>query len=102
MPLVPLILAAAMLAAGAARADDAQVLLRKHDCYLCHADRDAGTGTAFVEIADKYRGKPRAAAQLVAVVRKGAHGAGPWPMPPLPQVPSADAKQMVAYILALK
>jgi cytochrome c len=102
MQLARLILIASSLVAGAADAQDAQDLLRKHDCYICHAERETRTGPAFADIAGKYRNNPHAAAALVAVVRKGAHGSGPWPMPPLPQVPSADATKMVAYILALK
>ena len=40
MQLTPLILVATSLVVGAADAQDAQDLLRKHDCYLCHADRE--------------------------------------------------------------
>ena len=102
MQLAPLIFAAVSLAADAAHAQKAPVLLQKYDCYLCHADREARTGPAFVDVADKHRGKPQATATLIAVVRKSVHGSGLWPMPPLPQVPVADAKTVIAYILALK
>ena len=102
MQLAPLIFVAASLVVGTTDAQDAQDLLRKHDCNLCHADRETRTRPAFAEIAATYRNNPHAAATLVAVVRKGAHGSGPWPMPPPPQVPSADAAKTVAYILALK
>jgi cytochrome c551/c552 len=102
MQLASLIVVAASLAVATARAQDAPALLRKYDCYFCHADREAKTGPAFVDVAAKYRGDPHAAATLVALVRKGAHGSGPWPMPPMPQVPSADARRIVAYVLAMK
>jgi cytochrome c len=91
----------APLAAIAAQPQDGRVLLQRHDCYLCHADRDAKTGPAFVDVAVKYRRNPRAEAILMAVVKGGAHGGGPWPMPPMPQVSDSDARQIVAYILSL-
>jgi cytochrome c len=101
MPNAVLILAVAACAAGAASAQQGQDLLRKHDCYICHADTEAKTGPAFVDIAAKYRRDPKAAAALTAVVKKGAHGSGPWHMPPMPQVPQADARRIVDHILSL-
>jgi cytochrome c len=102
--LTRLTLATVMLAAGIAHAQppDVPALFQKYGCDSCHADREAITGPAYVDIAAKYRGNPHAAAILVAEVRKGAHGGGPWPMPPSPQVPTPDAEKMVHYILALK
>jgi|APFre7841882630_1041343.scaffolds.fasta_scaffold11751_2 cytochrome c len=100
MRLVSLMIAGALLAAQAVQAEDAQVLLQKYDCHLCHARDEAKTGPAYAEIAAKYRDDPKAASALTALVRKGAHGDGPWHMPPLPQVPDADARKMVEYILA--
>jgi len=76
-------------------------MLRKYDCSLCHAENETGTGPALAEVAAKYRGDPRAVATLVALMQKGAHGSGPWNMPPLPQVPDADARVIARYILAL-
>jgi cytochrome c551/c552 len=96
------ILAIALIGARTAQSVDAQALLRKYDCHLCHALDETGTGPAYVEIATKYRGDPNAASRLAALVRKGAHGRGPWHMPPLPQVPEADARAMVDYILAAR
>lgn len=95
-----LIVAGLLIVARTAQAEDARVLLRKYDCQLCHAVDETKTGPAYVDIAAKYRGNPKAASVLMAVVRKGAHGSGPWPMPPLPQVPEAEARTLVAYILA--
>jgi len=101
MRLAMLAFAGLAIAAGAGHAQDAQVLLQKYDCTLCHASDETKTGPAFVDVAAKYRGNPNGATILAAVVRKGVHGSGPWPMPPLPQVPPDDAKRMVDYILAL-
>jgi len=100
--LVALTFATGLAMAGAAQAEDPQALLRKYDCTICHANDEAKTGPAFVDTAAKYRGNPQAAATLAAVVRKGAHGGGPWPMPPSPQVPAADARKIARYILALR
>ena len=97
-----LILAAAAFAPAVAHAQRGQELLRKYDCYICHADTETRTGPAFADVAARYRRDPNAVATLTALVKKGAHGSGPWHMPPMPQVPDANALQMVDYILAQK
>jgi cytochrome c551/c552 len=51
-------------------------------------------------VAGRYKGNPKAVAILTAVVKKGEHGDALWPMPPLPQVPDADARRMIAHVLA--
>jgi cytochrome c len=99
---VALTFATGLVVAGAAQAEDSQALLQKYNCTICHANDEAKTGPAFVDVADKYRQSPRAASTIAAVVRKGVHGSGPWPMPPSPQVPPADARAMARYILALR
>jgi cytochrome c len=99
---VVLILAVAACTAGAANAHQGQDLLTKYDCYICHADTQTKTGPAYVDVAVKYRRDPKAVATLTALVKQGAHGSGPWRMPPMPQVPDADARKIVDYILSLK
>ena len=97
-----LILVAGLLSLGTAHAEDAESLLQKYKCNLCH-ERDASTaGPAYVEIAARYRGTRNAEAILTGVVKKGAPGGWPWHMPPNPQVSDADAKKMVRYILSLR
>ena len=95
-------LAAFLPAANGANAQEARALLQKHNCTICHATEEAGAGPAFVDIAEKYKGNPKAAAILRAVVKNGKHGGGPWHMPPSPEVTDADAEIMVRYILSLK
>ncbi len=90
------------LTIGAAHAQDAQALLQHYRCYICHDDRETRTGPAYVDVAAKYRGNPNASTLLVVVVRQGAHGAGPWHMPPHPEVSEADARVMARYILSLR
>ncbi|HEX8011299.1 MAG TPA: c-type cytochrome [Casimicrobiaceae bacterium] len=92
----------ALLWVGAARAESAQALLERYRCYVCHADREARTGPAYVDVAARYKADPQAEARLVAEVRKGTHGSGPWRMPPHPEVSAADARTMLRYILSLQ
>ena len=102
MNLATLALAAMLSAVGVAQAQVPQALLEQYRCYICHSNDETKTGPAYVDVAGKYRGNPRAVAIVAAVVRKGAHGAGPWHMPPHPEVSDADAKKMARYILSLK
>jgi len=96
-----LILVAGLLSIGIAGAEDAESLLRKYKCNLCH-ERDASTaGPAYGEIAARYRGTRNAEPILIGIVKRGAPG-WPWHMPPNPQVSDADAKKMVRYILSLR
>jgi len=96
-----MILAGIVSAAGAAGVE-APATLEQYKCYLCHADKEAKTGPAFVDIAVRYKGNAQAIAILAASVRKGRHGDGPWHMPPHPEISEADARAMVRYILSLK
>ncbi len=102
MKLGLLALPALFWAAGVSHAESPRPLLERYRCYVCHADQEARTGPAFVDVAARYGGDLRAEAMLVAEVRKGTHGSGPWHMPPHPEVSAADARTMVRYILSLK
>jgi|SRR5579862_389870 len=92
-------------ATGAHALDDAaaEALMRKDGCAACHAIDKKIIGPPYRDVADKYRGDAGAAARLVDKVRKG--GAGVWgqvPMPPNPQTPDADVRELVGWILALR
>ena len=102
MKLVGLALAATLSLIGIARAQAPQILLQQYKCYVCHADSESKTGPAYADVATRYRGNPHAVAILSAAIRKGAHGSGPWHMPPHPEISEAEAKRMVHYILSLK
>jgi cytochrome c551/c552 len=96
-----LLMAALLLPGAAGGAEpDPEVLLQQYRCTICHARAETLAGPSWVEVAGRYRGNPRAVAILAAVVKKGEHGDALWPMPPLPQVPDADARRMIAHILA--
>ena len=79
-----------------------KALMDKSDCNACHSVDNKIVGPSFKEIAKKYKGDKTAVAKLSDKVIKG--GAGTWgeiPMAPHPQVSTADAGEMVKYILSL-
>ena len=92
--------AAAALVTSANAQED---LAKKHNCFACHAVDKKVVGPAYKEVANKYRGNAKAEAMLVEKVKKGSSGVwGPVPMPPNAQVPDADVKTLVNWILSLK
>lgn len=91
--------AAGILAAPLAHADEA--LLKKHNCIACHAIDKKLVGPAYQDVAKKYKGQKDAAAKLAEKVKKGGQGVwGPVAMPPNPQVPDADIRKLVQFILS--
>jgi cytochrome c len=92
--------AAVALAASANAQED---LAKKHNCFACHAVDKKVVGPAYKDVAAKYRNDKAAPAKLFAKVKKGGAGVwGPVPMPPNTQVPDADVKALVTWILSLK
>lgn len=79
-----------------------EALLEQYRCTVCHAERDAAAGPAWVDIATHYRGIKQANKLVTDKIRAGAHGGGPWHMPPHPEVSRADAATMARYILSTK
>jgi cytochrome c len=102
-----MLLAAGLFVAGGANAaldnKAAEDLMKKDGCAACHAVDKKLIGPAYQEVAAKYKGDAGAAAKLADKVKKG--GVGVWgqiPMPPNAQIPEADIKDLVAWILTLK
>ena len=95
-------LAVAALAASAASPAFANAdLAKKHNCLACHQVDKKVVGPSFRDIAAKHKGEAGAAAALAEKVKKGGGGVyGPVPMPPNANVPDADIKAMVDWILA--
>ena len=90
-----------MPAVGAA-ATDASALAAKYNCTACHAVDKKMVGPSYKEVAAKYAGESGAAAKLQQKIKNG--GSGVWgaiPMPPS-NVPDADLKAMVEWILTVK
>lgn len=79
-----------------------KALMDKSDCNACHSVDNKIVGPSFKDIAKKYKGDKTAVAKLSDKIIKG--GAGAWgeiPMAPHPQITTADAGEMVKYILSL-
>jgi cytochrome c len=89
---------------GQAKVDPkaAEALMTKSGCVACHAVDKKVIGPAYKDVAAKYKADKDAATKLAAKVKAGGQGVwGPIPMPPNPQVPEADIKTLVAWILTL-
>jgi len=102
-----MLLAATLLAAGTAHAaldnTSAEAMMKKDGCAACHSIDKKVIGPAYVDVAAKYKADKDALAKLTDKVKKG--GVGVWgqiPMPPNAQVPEADIKELVSWILTLK
>ena len=93
-----LIVSGAYAAADAAKAKQ---LAQKYNCLACHAIDKKLVGPAYEEVAKKYKGDSGAEAKLIGKVKSG--GSGVWgqiPMPPN-NLPDADVKTLVEWILSL-
>jgi len=94
----------ALIVSGAYAAPDAakaKQLAQKYNCLACHAIDKKLVGPSYDDVAKKYKGDAGAEAKLIAKVKAG--GSGVWgqiPMPPN-NVPDADVKTMVEWILSL-
>ena len=98
---VAMMAAAGIVMTGQAHADEA--LAKAKNCMSCHAIDKKLVGPAYKDVAAKYKGDKTAEAKLVEKVQKGGVGAwGKVPMPPNPQVNPAEAKTLVAWVLAQK
>ena len=86
---------------AAAPAIASEELAKKHGCFACHAVDKKLVGPAYKDIAKKYAADKSAAEKLEHKVKNG--GSGVWgaiPMPPN-NVPDADIKTMVEWVLSL-
>ena len=71
------------------------------NCMACHAVDKKLVGPSYKDIATKYAGQADAVDKLTGKVVKGGSGAwGPVPMPANAQLNDADAKKLVAWIMA--
>ena len=93
--------ASALLSAAPAFAGLA--LATSKNCMACHAIDKKLVGPAYKDVAAKYKGDKTAADKLALKVMKGGSGVwGPVPMPANAQVSEAEAKKLVAWVLATK
>lgn len=78
-------------------------LAKAKNCLGCHNVDKKVVGPAFKDVANKYRGKQAAAAQLALKIRQGGSGVwGPMAMPANAQVNEVDAQKLAAWVLLLK
>jgi cytochrome c len=80
-----------------------QAMMQKDGCAACHAVDKKVLGPSYQDVAAKYKGDAAALAKLTQKVKTG--GVGVWgqiPMPPNAQLPDADIKALVSWILTLK
>ncbi|GAA4339568.1 hypothetical protein GCM10023149_50340 [Mucilaginibacter gynuensis] len=85
---------------GSAKGAD---LVSKSDCLTCHKLDVKIVGPAYADVAKKYKLTAENIDMLAKKVIDG--GKGNWgeiPMSPHPNVSTADAKEMVKYILSIK
>ena len=100
MTRTPIVLLAALAAAGASLADPK--LADRKNCLACHAVDRKLVGPALKEVAAKYAGQSDAAAKLATKIKAG--GGGVWgdvPMPPN-DVTEAEAQRLAEWVLSLK
>lgn len=90
-------------AVSAPAEDPVQKLLSTNACMACHAIDRKLVGPGFREIALRYQSDGAAPEKLARKIREG--GAGVWgqtPMPPHPQIGSADLALIVAWVMRQK
>lgn len=83
-------------------ADPGLALMRKSDCFNCHATNRRLVGPSFIEIADKYRNDPHQLEKSADRVRNGSTGVwGKIGMLPHQQHTEAEVLQMVEYVFSV-
>lgn len=94
-------LAAATMLAGSATATPMPPLAMKNGCSGCHSIDRQLVGPAWTDVAKKYKGDKKAAANLAAKIKSGGKGVwGPGAMPPQ-KASEEDVKELVKFILSL-
>ncbi|WP_299291883.1 c-type cytochrome [uncultured Mucilaginibacter sp.] len=88
---------------GATSSSKGAQLLAASDCLGCHKEHEKLIGPAYADVAKKYENNDKNIDYLANKVISGGKGVwGDIAMTPHPNLPLADAKEMVKYILSLK
>ncbi len=78
-----------------------QAIMKKSDCYNCHALNTTNIGPTFTQISEKYKNEPKAEEYLAGKIRKGSNGV--WTkliaMPAHPAITENDARSIANYIM---
>ncbi len=86
---------------AAAAASPALELATRNGCMACHGVSNKLVGPGYNEVQARYKDQPDAETRLLAKVRDGGQGTwGAVPMPPNAQLPEADIKTLVQWILS--
>ncbi len=85
--------------------DDAKKLVAmagSKGCLACHAVDKQVVGPAWIDVAKKYAGNPKAVDDLAKKIKNGNQGIwGSVPMPAQTSLSDADSKQLAQMVLAL-
>lgn len=92
--------ATAAAIAPAIKTSAGEALANKHGCLACHAVDTKVIGPAYKEVAKK--GYDQAKIMALVANPQPANWPGYMPMPPMPQVPADDLKQIADWINSLK
>ena len=100
MRIFSLSLLAALASAASLPALASADLAKQHNCLSCHSVDKKVVGPSYKDIAAKYKGQSVEAA-LIDKIKHGSKGVyGQIPMPANTNVPDADVKTLVKWILA--
>ena len=100
MRIFSLSLLAALASTASLSALASAELAKQHNCLSCHSVDKKVVGPSYKDIAAKYKGQSVEAA-LIDKIKHGSKGVyGPIPMPANANVPDADVKTLVKWILA--
>ena len=85
-----------------AQADtDPAELAKRKGCLACHGMEKRVVGPAFKDVASRYKGQG-VEDKLIEKLRHGGGGAwGSMPMPPNPDLPEAEARRLIQWVLGL-
>ena len=78
-------------------------LIRRSDCFNCHAKEKKLIGPSFISVSEKYEATEKNLRMLSEKILEG--GKGHWgeiPMTPHPDLSREDAEAIVRYILLFK
>lgn len=77
-------------------------MVESNDCKTCHKLDEKSIGPSFKQVADKYKGDPKAPDYLADKIIKGGGGVwGETAMSAHPTLSSNEAHQLVEYVLSL-
>ncbi|RCS40594.1 glycosyl hydrolase [Bremerella cremea] len=78
-------------------------LMKKSDCFNCHAVDSVRVGPPFLKVAEKYRGQDHALDASIKRVREGSTGIwGKVPMLPHSQHSLDEIQEMVSWVYSLE